>query len=287
MLKTYLSPEIGGVGIDTAFVYNNQAGVGRAVNAVPRSSVFLQTKVPGCEGAAALECAAMTKATLAKDLKLLNVSFVDSVIVHWVPHDAESPTIQYMNCSESTGTCEAVRKQWQELVSFYKAGKARVIGVSNFCHSCLACLEGELSNGIFPMVNQVEYYLGMGPDNHGVQSYAKQRGMAVQAYSVTGNEWYAGSGPSPDILSGNLTTAISSKHGKAPIQVALKWLTDQQMPIMIKTTLPDYMSENLDLFNWQLSADETNRLNQHLVSIPQNPVDVCSATGNATHPEIF
>jgi diketogulonate reductase-like aldo/keto reductase len=120
----------------------------------------------------------------------------------------------------------------------------------------------------------------MGKDNHHVNSIGAKYGMVVQAYSVTGNEWFAASGPAPDIMKGNLTTTIAKRHGKAPIQVALKWLTDAGMPIMIKTTNPTYMKQNLDLFDWTLSPTETALLDAHHVLIPYNPVDVCHTTGN-------
>jgi hypothetical protein len=153
----------------------------------------------------------------------------------------------------------------------------RAIGVSNYCESCLGCLANA---SVFPQFNQVEYYLGMGKDNHRVNSIGAQHGMVIQAYSVTGNEWYAASGPSPDIMKGNLTTSIAEQHGKAPIQVALKWLTDASKPICVKTTNPSYMKENLDLFAWSLTAEETARLDAHHVSIPYNPADVCRTTGS-------
>lgn len=122
----------------------------------------------------------------------------------------------------------------------------------------------------------------MGKDNHRVNSIGAKHGMVIQAYSVTGNEWFAASGPSKDILNGNLTTSIARKHGKAPIQVALKWLTDAGMPICVKTTNPVYMRENLDLFGWNLSAEETALLDAHHVAIPLNPADPCHTTGNST-----
>ena len=72
----------------------------------------------------------------------------------------------------------------------------------------------------------------------------------------------------PDIMKGNLTAAIVKKHGKAPIQVALKWLTDAGMPIMIKTTNCTYMRQNLELFDWTISPTETALLDAHHTLIP-------------------
>merc|ERR1712039_689995 len=196
-------------------------------------------------------------------------------------------TLYGSGCSENDGgfrnfsTCKSVREQWRAMVEFYKAGKARSIGVSNFCVSCLRCLEQE---DVFPMFNQVMYFLGMGPDRFGLVSYAKEKGMYLQAYDATGAKWYdSGSrqSPSDDILHGNLTTSIAKAHAKSPIQVGLKWLTDMSIPVMVKTRNPLHMKQNLDLFGWNFSAEEKHALDTHKHAVPPNSADFCGATSRA------
>merc|ERR1719277_800176 len=91
-------------------------------------------------------------------------------------------------------SCSAVRDQWAALEEFYNASKARAIGVSNYCPSCFACLDGNAT--VYPMVNQVGYHIGMGPDPSGFRSFADSKGVVLQAYSPLGNTpWKKGANP--------------------------------------------------------------------------------------------
>jgi len=131
------------------------------------------------------------------------------------------------------------------------------------------------------MVNQVMYFLGMGPDKNGARSTAQKHQMVLQAYDATGNKWYddeSKQSPSEDIMHGPLTTEVSTSHSKSTVQVALKWLTDMGIPVMVKSHNPVHMRDNLDLFNWTYSPEEQQRLDAHQVAIPHNPVDFCGAT---------
>eukprot|EP00930_Biecheleria_cincta_P061357 TRINITY_DN46926_c0_g1_i1.p1 TRINITY_DN46926_c0_g1~~TRINITY_DN46926_c0_g1_i1.p1 ORF type:complete len:396 (+),score=42.73 TRINITY_DN46926_c0_g1_i1:82-1269(+) len=284
MLKTYLSREIGGVGIDTSDNYRNLLGVGEALAGLPRSEYFLQTKIDGCRTLDASQCTQKTRRDLQASLDQLHLDHVDSIMLHYPPLLAGTTcSSNPLNCSVSsdtyTATCAGIVAQWRVLVAFYQLGKARSIGVSNYCKDCLTCLEHET---VFPMFNQVEYYLGMGYDNHKVLSIGKKYGMHIQAYSVTGNKWYDKMAQSParDIANGTLTTTIAQAHGRTPVQVALKWLVDLNISIMVKSMNPQHMKENLDLFSWTFSAREMQQLNDHIMPIPPNPVDCCQATGN-------
>jgi len=270
-VRLYLSSEVGGTAVDAAGNYDNQRGVGRAIQTVPRSQVFIQTKVGFPDPDLNLTGA------LLKNLEELQVDYVDSVMLHGPPKD---PVGKLGACSEHDSSCSVVRQQWKSIADFYNAGKTRAVGVSNFCLTCLACLEQE---DIFPMFNQVMYFLGMGLDNSGAMSYAKKHGMILQAYDATGNKWWDDrQGPSDDIAHGALTTGIAATHNKSTIQVALKWLTDQGIPVMVRTQNPDHMRQDLDLFSWSFSDQEIQRLNAHSVAVPPNPVDLCGATGNSS-----
>lgn len=245
--------------VDTALDYHNQDGVGRALAAFPRSQVFVETKVPGCllDGSSVnpFKCYEDTKKNLATDLALLNLSYVDLVIVHFPP----LPSMITRSCNNWSGGCEMVRSQWRAMEEFYHDGKARAIGVSNYCPSCFACLE---STSVFPMVNQVMYHLGMGVDPHGFQSFAEKHGVVLQAYSVLGNTPWSHH-PSSEILSGNLTSTIGRAHGKSPVQVALKWIVDKGVPAVTKSSSPAHLAEDLDLWSWDLTPEETKALDEH------------------------
>jgi diketogulonate reductase-like aldo/keto reductase len=138
--------------IDTAENYYNQIGVGKALAGRDRSSYFLTTKTVPCDKSVIGTPGACFKQTLADvetDLKLLGVDYVDLILLHG-PARAKA--------GYGKGTCDPVAcasdaEQWAAYEQIYKAGKAKAIGVSNYCQSCLDSL---LSNAtVVPAVNQV------------------------------------------------------------------------------------------------------------------------------------
>eukprot|EP00466_Bigelowiella_natans_P003486 jgi/Bigna1/87697/estExt_fgenesh1_pg.C_230076 len=132
-------------------------------------------------------------------MSLLGVDYVDLMLVHFPPLVG--------GCGGQN--CKAMQAQWRAVEEMYKNKTARAIGVSNFCQSCFECLNA--TQTILPMVNQVAYHIGMGPDPEGLFSYAKKLGVVMQAYSPLGNG-------SPDLIHGDLTTAIGAKYNKSSVQ---------------------------------------------------------------------
>merc|ERR1712176_196071 len=114
---------------------------------------------------------------------------------------------------------------------FYKAGKAKAIGVSNYCPSCFECLKG---TDVFPMVNQVMFHVGMGVDPSQIMSYGASKGVVTQAYSALGNTPWT-KHANPDILHGNVTGTVARAHNVSNIQVALKWIVQQGIPAVTKS----------------------------------------------------
>ena len=154
----------------------SQKGVGAAVRAVVnRSSVFLQTKVPGCTGAATT-CAAKTASDFQSDLDQLGLPCVDSVLLHGPPgpHGA---------ACKSEASCAAAAAQWGALEKLYAAKKTRSIGVSNYCATCIDCLARSGAK-IVPHINQIQYHAGMpGADPTGLISFCERHQIVAQAVS--------------------------------------------------------------------------------------------------------
>jgi len=269
--------QVGFTMVDTALDYGNQEGVGKAIAAVPRDHVFVETKVPGClldrSTLNPFRCYEDTKKNLATDIRLLNVSYVDLVILHFPP----LPTMILRSCGSLSGSCAMIREQWKAMEEFYNAGKARAIGVSNYCPSCFDCLKDV---DVFPMVNQVGFHLGMGPDPAGFVSYGKQHGVQVQGYSVLGNTPNS-KHASDEILHGNLTTAIAKAHNKSTIAVALKWVVSQGVPAVTKSDNPAHLAADLDLWSWQFTPEELDQLNKH-TKPSGSPSFACSSAAEET-----
>merc|ERR1711998_133898 len=200
-------------------------GVGAALKGVDRNSYFLTTKIP--DGSAS-----QTTANLQQNLDQLALDHVDLVLVHFPPRG---------------NSCSAMQAQWAAMEEFYKAGKAKAIGVSNYCPSSLDCIMQKAT--VTPAVNQVQYHVGMGVDPIGVKSASEKYGIHLQAYSPLGN------GES-DLITGDLVTSIGAKYDKTGAQVALRWIQENGVSLTTKTTKTSHMQEDLDVFSFQLSAED-------------------------------
>jgi len=258
---------VGGRSIDTALDYWNQEAVGKAMkdSGIPRNQIFLQTKVPGCGNPMEnttrdpLTCYADTAKNLLADIEKLAVDYVDSVIIHFPPF----PSFAVRSCGDLTGSCEMARAQWKAMVEFYKANKTKAIGVSNYCPSCFECLK---DSEVFPMTNQVMFHVGMGPNSgiEGLLNYSKTKGVITQAYSSLGNTPWGGHA-NPDILHGNVTSAIAKNHNKSTVEVALKYIVDKGIPSVTKSNNPAHLASNLGIFGWKLTDEEHATLDQYVL----------------------
>merc|ERR1712160_217970 len=152
---------VGFTHIDTANNYNNQKGVGAALKGVARDSYFLTTKIP--DGSAS-----KTRSYLQQDMGDLGLDYVDLMLVHYPPRG---------------NSCSAMQTQWAEMETFYKAGKAKAIGVSNFCPSSIECIMQKAT--VTPAVNQVQYHVGMGSNYGKTGAQVAMRWIQENGVSLT------------------------------------------------------------------------------------------------------
>jgi len=236
--------------IDTANDYNNQDGVGRALKGLDRSSYFLTTKVPPGSASA-------TTTALNDNLKLLGMEYVDLVLVHYPPLSAKIGL-----------GCSSMQAQWKAMEDFYKSGKAKAIGVSNYCPSSLECIAKTAT--VTPAVNQVKFHIGMGTDPIGLKSYGDSKGIVTQAYSPLGDG-------TSELITGDLVTGIGKAHNATGAQVSLRWLIETGVPLSTKTTKQTHMQEDLEIFGekFPLAAAEKTKLDA-ATKPADSPSFICS-----------
>jgi len=230
--------------VDTAWVYKNQDGVGRALHksGLPREDYFITTKIPGGLNASA------TRAYLDECLQLLNHSYVDLVLIHFpAPFTGKggSPSLR--------------KEEWLALEKWALEGKAKAIGVSHYCKSHV---DDTLSAATLPIaLNQVMYHVGMGtsPDvATDYKDYMQQLGIVYMSFSTLCGPC---DGDDPKVLTeGSLVTEIGKKYGKTGAQVALRWAVQQGVPVVPKSQNPKHLAEDLDLFSFELSESDMERL---------------------------
>jgi 2,5-diketo-D-gluconate reductase A len=213
--------------IDTAEMYGNEAEVGEAVAAsgLDRGEVFLTSKLnnDAHEPDAAREAFDGT-------LKALGVDYVDLFLIHWpLP-------MRYDGDFVST---------WKTLEEFYREGRARSIGVSNFQPQHLRRLHGQTD--IIPAVNQIEAHPYLTQDD--VRAFCAQHQIAVEAWSPLGKG---------SVLDDPVIGRIAERTGKTPAQVVLRWHIQRGDIVFPKSVTPERIRENIDIFDFELSGADVN-----------------------------
>ena len=208
--------------IDTAAIYGNEAGVGRAIasSGIAREELFVTTKLWNAEQGYDSTLRAFD-ASLAK----LGLDAVDLYLIHWpVP---------------AAGAYVDTYKAFEKI---YADGRARAIGVSNFQPHHLAHLLGETS--VVPAVNQVEL--------HPFFQQAELRAVDAQHQIVT--EAYSPLSSGKGVIDDPAITALAQAHGKTPAQVVLRWHVQLGNLVIPKSVTPERIRENIDVFDFELST---------------------------------
>ncbi|MDQ0646388.1 2,5-diketo-D-gluconate reductase A [Microbacterium natoriense] len=215
--------EAGYRSIDTAAIYGNEAGVGRALaeSGIARDDLFVTSKVWISDHGYDSTLRAYDAA-----LERLGLDHLDLFLIHWpIPAAGTYP------------------ETWRALEKLYADGRVRAIGVSNFEPEHLVRLETE--SGIVPAVNQVELHPAL--QNRAVVEANSARGIVTEAWSPLAQGAVLGD---PAVLS------IAELHGRTPAQVVLRWHLQQRRIVIPKSVTPARIAENLDVFGFDLSADE-------------------------------
>jgi 2,5-diketo-D-gluconate reductase A len=215
--------------IDTAEMYGNEKEVGEAIrqSGLDRDEIFVTSKLSN-------DAHRPDDAREAFDgsLKALGLDYLDLFLIHW-----PLPT-RYDGDFVST---------WSTLTEFYRDGRARSIGVSNFQPHHLRRLHSE--SEIIPAVNQIEVNPYLTQDE--VRGFCAEHQIAVEAWSPLGRG---------NVLSDNAIAAIAQRAAKTPAQVVLRWHIQRGDIIFPKSVTPDRIRENIDIFDFGLSAAEVETI---------------------------
>lgn len=219
--------------VDTAAAYGNEREVGEAVHrsGIPCHEIFLETKIwisdYGYD---------QTLHGFEKSAAKLGVDQIDLLILHQaLPSDFDK-------------TLEAYRA----LETLLADGKVRAIGVSNFMVDHLTTLLEKAT--IVPAVNQIEVHPYF--QQRQVQAFGAERGILTQAWSPIGGITFYRDGNHGSTLQDPVIGAIAEAHGKSPAQVMLRWHLQEGRSVIPKSTKAHRIAENLDVFDFDLTAGE-------------------------------
>src|SRR3954451_1085901 len=222
-----LALEAGYRHIDTAAAYRNEEGVGRAIDAsgLRRDEVFVTTKVFNHDHGRD-----RTLRAFDGSLRRLGFDYVDLYLVHW-PVPSKDLYVE----------------TWKTLEDLRDDGRIRSIGVSNFNPDHIERLERETKTT--PSVNQIELHPYFQQSE--LRRSHREHGIATEAWSPLGQGHEIGDGT---------IGAIASDRDKTPAQVMLRWHLQLGNVVIPKSVTPERIRENIDLFDFELSSDELDRL---------------------------
>ncbi|RFU85788.1 aldo/keto reductase [Streptomyces triticagri] len=210
--------------IDTAAVYGNEAGTGRAIAAsgIAREELFVTTKLWNSDHGYDA-----TLRAFDASLDKLGLDHVDLYLIHW-PVPARDTYVE---------TYKAFEKLLED-------GRTRAIGVSNFLPAHLDRLLGETS--VVPAVNQIELH----PQLQQAESRAVHaaHGIATEAWSPLGQ----GKG----LLEVPTIAAVARKHDRTPAQIVLRWHLQLGNVVIPKSVTPSRIEENIDVFDFELDDED-------------------------------
>jgi 2,5-diketo-D-gluconate reductase A len=215
--------------IDTAQMYGNEAEVGEAIakSGIDRSEVFVTSKLNN-----GFHRPDDARAAFDLSLEVMNLDYLDLFLIHW-----PLPT-RYDGDFVST---------WQAMEEFYRDGRARSIGVSNFQINHLNRLANETE--VSPAVNQIEVHPYLVQDE--LRSFCAERQIAVEAWSPIARGKVA---DDPTI------SEIAGRHGKSNAQVVLRWHIQRGDIVFPKSIKPERIKENIDIFDFELAPEDISAI---------------------------
>lgn len=212
--------------IDTAHAYQNERGVGAAVkeSGIPRGEIWITTKLWPSEYGEG-----KTAVAIDKMLSRLDTDYIDLLLLHQQFGD-------YIGA-------------WRDMEKAVAVGKVKSIGISNFESERLEELLSAAT--IKPSVLQVEchpYYQ---------QKALKQR---IAPYGTVIESWYPIGHGDKGLLNEPVFTELAEKYGKNNVQIILRWHIQEGTIVFPKSTNPKHIQDNIDIFDFELTADEMGRI---------------------------
>ncbi|HDR1859254.1 aldo/keto reductase [Pasteurella multocida] len=213
--------------IDTAAIYGNEAGVGRAIKAsgLERSEIFVTSKL----WIQRENVHENTLKAIDDSLARLGLDYIDLYLIHQPFGD--------------------VHNEWRAMVDAYRAGKIRAIGVSNFHPDRLVDLI--TCSEVVPAVNQIETH----------PFYQRETELALhKEYGILQQSWASLAEGKFEIFSNPVLNEIATAHGKSVAQVILRWLNQRGVAVIPKSVNESRIIENRQIFDFTLSDAEMAKI---------------------------
>jgi diketogulonate reductase-like aldo/keto reductase len=214
--------------VDTAAMYRNEAGVGRAIaeSGLPRDDVFVTTKLNNDAHGYDAALAAFERSRAA-----LGLDYVDLYLIHW-PLPAQDRYVE----------------TWRALIKLRDDGVVRSIGVSNFHQPHLERLADE--TGVVPALNQVELHPYLTQDS--LREYHRIHRIATEAWAPIAR--------GGELLQDPVITSLAEKYAKTPAQIVIRWHVEVGNVVIPKSVTPARIRENIDVFDVELDPEDVEAI---------------------------
>lgn len=215
--------------IDTASIYGNEEGVGKAIREsnIPRSEIFVTSKLWNTD-----QGYESTKKAFALSLQKLGLEYIDLYLIHWFKGH------------------EKGLESWRAMEELYQEGKIKAIGVSNHnVHHLMYLLEHA---NVKPMVNQVETHIEL--QNEYLLDYCTKNQIVLEAYAPF-MSWRVN-----ELLANETLLNIAKYHQKTVTQVTLRWLNQRGIVALPKSVNPTRIEENFMVFDFELTDEQMKQI---------------------------
>lgn len=219
--------------IDTAMIYGNEETVGQGIKeglkstGLSREDLFITSKLWLTDfGHQNVEEA------YRQSVEKLGLDYLDLYLMHW------------------PGTNEAVMiDSWRGMEDLYKQNQVKNIGVSNFTPEHFEALLAQVS--IKPVINQVEFHPYLTQNK--LRKYLEAQNIIMESWSPLMNS---------QILHDDVINEVANEVGKTPAQVVIRWNIQHDVVVIPKSVTPHCIEENLDVWNFELSDNQMERIDQ-------------------------
>ncbi|MFE7796417.1 aldo/keto reductase [Nocardia sp. NPDC057440] len=220
--------EVGYRSIDTAAIYGNEEGTGRAIRefGLPRDEVYVTTKLWNSE-----QGYDSTLRAFDASMQRLGLDYLDLYLIHW-------PVAQADRFVDTFRAFQTLKSQ----------GRIRSIGVSNFTIPDLERLIGE--TGEIPVVNQIELHPRLAQRE--LRTFDDNNAIATEAWSPLGQG---------TLLDDHTIVSIANEVGRTPAQVIIRWHLQSGIIVIPKSVTPARIAANFEVFGFELTPEQMDAIN--------------------------
>ena len=213
--------------IDTAMIYQNEKGVGKAIkdSKIPREELFITTKLWNDDMRNNKQ-----RQAIEDSLKRLDLNYVDLYLIHWPVKEKFVPS-------------------WLEMEKIYKDGLAKSVGVSNFLEHHLNDIFN--ASDLVPAVNQVEFHPYVVQPK--LVEFCKEKGIQFESWSPLG-------AIKNELLKDKVLVELAKKYNKTTAQIVLRWNIEKGVVTIPKSSNKERQKENISIFDFELSKEDIAKI---------------------------